>query len=79
MFESLAKSMERGGVPFDVEGAGYGFRVVRRIAAEQPEMPPRCDRRRPDRSGVPRLQSVMRNVASLREVASSPMVSRRNW
>ena len=42
--------MERAGtpgVPFDVEGSGYGFRVVRRIAAEQAAMPPRCDMRRP--------------------------------
>ncbi len=33
--------MERAGtpgVPFDVEGSGYGFRVVRRIAAEQAAM-----------------------------------------
>lgn len=42
--------MERAGtpgVPFDVEGSGYGFRVVRRIPAEQAELPPRCDMRRP--------------------------------
>ncbi|ABM32732.1 branched-chain amino acid ABC transporter substrate-binding protein [Paracidovorax citrulli] len=42
--------MERAGtpgVPFDVEGSGYGFRVVRRIAAEQAEMPSRCEMRRP--------------------------------
>ncbi|WCM90820.1 branched-chain amino acid ABC transporter substrate-binding protein [Acidovorax sp. NCPPB 3576] len=35
------------GVPFDVEGSGYGFRVVRRIAADQAEMPQRCEMRRP--------------------------------
>ncbi|AVS74907.1 branched-chain amino acid ABC transporter substrate-binding protein [Paracidovorax cattleyae] len=42
--------MERAGtpgVPFDVEGSGYGFRVVRRIAAGQAEMPSRCEMRRP--------------------------------
>ncbi|XDF33745.1 branched-chain amino acid ABC transporter substrate-binding protein [Paracidovorax avenae] len=42
--------MERAGtpgVPFDVEGSGYGFRVVRRIAAEQAEMLSRCEMRRP--------------------------------
>jgi branched-chain amino acid transport system substrate-binding protein len=30
------------GVPFDVEGSGYGFRVVRQIAAYQAEMPHTC-------------------------------------
>ncbi|MEJ5991188.1 branched-chain amino acid ABC transporter substrate-binding protein [Ramlibacter sp. PS3R-8] len=30
------------GVPFDVEGSGYGFRVVRQIAASQAEMPHTC-------------------------------------
>jgi branched-chain amino acid transport system substrate-binding protein len=30
------------GVPFDVEGSGYGFRVVRQIAASQAEMPHSC-------------------------------------
>jgi len=30
------------GVKFDVEGSGYGFRVVRRITAEQAEQPNSC-------------------------------------
>jgi branched-chain amino acid transport system substrate-binding protein len=30
------------GVPFDVEGSGYGFRVVRQIAPSQAEMPHSC-------------------------------------
>ena len=35
------------GVPFDVEGSGYGFRVVRRIAAEKAEQPHSCRMQRP--------------------------------
>ncbi|MCC2634984.1 MAG: putative type branched chain amino acid transport system, periplasmic component [Ramlibacter sp.] len=35
------------GVPFDVEGSGYGFRVVRQIAASQAEMPHSCRMVRP--------------------------------
>jgi branched-chain amino acid transport system substrate-binding protein len=35
------------GVPFDVEGSGYGFRVVRQIAASQAEMPHACRMVRP--------------------------------
>ena len=31
------------GVPFDVEGSGYGFRIVRRLAPEQARMPHRCE------------------------------------
>jgi branched-chain amino acid transport system substrate-binding protein len=30
------------GVPFDVEGSGYGFRVVKSIAAADAEMPTTC-------------------------------------
>jgi branched-chain amino acid transport system substrate-binding protein len=30
------------GVQFDVEGSGYGFRVVRQIAASQAQMPHSC-------------------------------------
>ncbi len=30
------------GVPFDVEGSGYGFKVVREISAEQAAMPSTC-------------------------------------
>ena len=42
--------MERegaAGVPFDVEGSGYGFRVVRTIAAADAEQPTTCRMRRP--------------------------------
>ncbi|WP_300555700.1 branched-chain amino acid ABC transporter substrate-binding protein [Limnohabitans sp. Rim8] len=35
------------GVPFDVEGSGYGFRVVRQIKAEQARMPSTCKMARP--------------------------------
>jgi branched-chain amino acid transport system substrate-binding protein len=42
--------MERqgaSGVPFDVEGSGYGFKVVRQIKAEQARMPSTCQMQRP--------------------------------
>ncbi|GAA4003151.1 branched-chain amino acid ABC transporter substrate-binding protein [Comamonas faecalis] len=35
------------GVAFDVEGSGYGFRVLRRIAPEQAQMPTSCRMQRP--------------------------------
>ena len=35
------------GVPFDVEGSGYGFRVVKTIAATDAEQPTSCRMRRP--------------------------------
>jgi branched-chain amino acid transport system substrate-binding protein len=35
------------GVKFDVEGSGYGFRVVRAISAAQAEMPTSCKMARP--------------------------------
>ncbi|WP_454724525.1 branched-chain amino acid ABC transporter substrate-binding protein [Delftia acidovorans] len=35
------------GVPFDVEGSGYGFRVVREIEAAHAEQPAMCRMRRP--------------------------------
>jgi len=35
------------GVPFDVEGSGYGFRVVRQISAEQAQMKHACQMQRP--------------------------------
>ena len=35
------------GVPFDVEGSGYGFRVVKDIPAERAEMPSSCRMQRP--------------------------------
>ncbi|MBX3653435.1 MAG: branched-chain amino acid ABC transporter substrate-binding protein [Ramlibacter sp.] len=42
--------MERQGAPgvkFDVEGSGYGFRVIRRITAAQAEQPSTCRMARP--------------------------------
>ena len=35
------------GVPFDVEGSGYGFKVMRQIKAEQARMPTTCKMVRP--------------------------------
>jgi branched-chain amino acid transport system substrate-binding protein len=35
------------GVPFDVEGSGYGFKVVRQISAEQARLPTTCKMQRP--------------------------------
>ena len=35
------------GVPFDVEGSGYGFRVVKTIGAAEAEMPTTCRMQRP--------------------------------
>ncbi len=43
--------MERQGAPgvqFDVEGSGYGFRVVKTIAPERAELPTSCRMQRPD-------------------------------
>jgi len=43
--------MEKQGAPgvrFDVEGSGYGFRVIRTIAAAQAEMPSACRMVRPE-------------------------------
>mgnify|MGYP006946115983 CR=1 FL=1 len=42
--------MERQGAPgvkFDVEGSGYGFKVVRQIKAEQARLPSTCKMVRP--------------------------------
>jgi branched-chain amino acid transport system substrate-binding protein len=35
------------GVKFDVEGSGYGFRVVKTVAADRAEMPTTCKMQRP--------------------------------
>jgi branched-chain amino acid transport system substrate-binding protein len=35
------------GVPFDVEGSGYGFKVIRQIKADQARMPSTCKMVRP--------------------------------
>ena len=43
--------MERVGTPgakFDVEGSGYGFRVIRSISAERAEQPTSCNMQRPN-------------------------------
>jgi branched-chain amino acid transport system substrate-binding protein len=43
--------MDRQGTPgvkFDVEGSGYGFRVVKTIGATRAEMPTTCKMARPD-------------------------------
>ncbi len=37
------------GVPFDVEGSGYGFRVVKNIDAARAELPTSCKMQRPER------------------------------
>ena len=42
--------MDRQGAPgakFDVEGSGYGFRVIRNLAPQQAEQPHRCNMVRP--------------------------------
>ncbi len=42
--------MDRQGTPgvrFDVEGSGYGFRVLKTVAAEKAEMPTSCKMQRP--------------------------------
>jgi len=42
--------MDRQGAPgvkFDVEGSGYGFRVIKTVAAERAEMPTICKMQRP--------------------------------
>jgi branched-chain amino acid transport system substrate-binding protein len=42
--------MDRQGAPgvkFDVEGSGYGFRVVKTIAAQRAEQPHSCTMTRP--------------------------------
>ncbi|WP_035608999.1 branched-chain amino acid ABC transporter substrate-binding protein [Hylemonella gracilis] len=38
---------EKDGVKFDVEGSGYGFRVIRQLKAEQAEQPTTCQMARP--------------------------------
>ncbi|KKW69251.1 ABC transporter permease [Lampropedia cohaerens] len=46
----LVGRMQKAGseaVPFDVEGSGYGFEVIRALTPEQAEMPHRCSMRRP--------------------------------
>ena len=35
------------GVKFDVEGSGYGFRVIRRLSAKEAELPQSCTMQRP--------------------------------
>ena len=35
------------GVPFDVEGSSYGFRVIKTLSPEQAQMPSKCQMQRP--------------------------------
>ncbi|MDF3823512.1 hypothetical protein P3G55_26810 [Leptospira sp. 96542] len=42
-----AREGEQDGVKFDVEGSGYGFRVIRQLKAEQAELPTTCQMTRP--------------------------------
>jgi branched-chain amino acid transport system substrate-binding protein len=47
MAVAVMDRMGAPGVPFDVEGTGYGFRVIRQLTPAQAEMPHRCEMRRP--------------------------------
>jgi branched-chain amino acid transport system substrate-binding protein len=38
---------DKDGVKFDVEGSGYGFRVIRQLKADQAELPTSCQMARP--------------------------------
>jgi branched-chain amino acid transport system substrate-binding protein len=42
----MAKQGDKG-VKFDVEGSGYGFRVIRQLTAEQATRPNTCNMVRP--------------------------------
>jgi branched-chain amino acid transport system substrate-binding protein len=42
----MAKQGDKG-VKFDVEGSGYGFKVIRQISAEQASRPTTCNMVRP--------------------------------
>lgn len=47
--------MERQGAPgvaFDVEGSGYGFRVIKTLSAEQAQQPTTCKMQRPEGAGL---------------------------
>lgn len=44
---SIMDRQGAAGVPFDVEGSGYGFRVIRHIRADQAQMPHQCQMVRP--------------------------------
>ena len=35
------------GVPFDVEGSSYGFRVIKTLSPEAAQMPSQCQMQRP--------------------------------
>jgi branched-chain amino acid transport system substrate-binding protein len=45
----VAMMAKQGGpdVPFDVEGSGYGFKVVRQFKAQEVELPSVCKMNRP--------------------------------
>jgi branched-chain amino acid transport system substrate-binding protein len=36
------------GVPFDVEGSGYGFRILSQLKPAQVDMPSTCSMKRPN-------------------------------
>lgn len=47
--------MERQGSPgvsFDVEGSGYGFRVIKTLSAKQAQLPTTCKMQRPEGAGL---------------------------
>ena len=51
--------MELAGMPgvrFDVEGSGYGVRVIRQIAAREAEQPQACRMVRPPRTSIAKVQ-----------------------
>ncbi|TSE21447.1 Leucine-, isoleucine-, valine-, threonine-, and alanine-binding protein [Tepidimonas alkaliphilus] len=43
------------GVPFDVEGSGYGFRVLQRIEADEAQQPHTCRMTRPAAAGAEKI------------------------
>jgi branched-chain amino acid transport system substrate-binding protein len=43
----LMQRQGEAGVPFDVEGSGYGFRVIRQLSPERARMPHACAMQRP--------------------------------
>ena len=48
LYVSVMDRVGQGGVRFDVEGSGYGFRTVRRFNANELALPSTCHMRRPD-------------------------------
>lgn len=48
LYVSVMDRAGQGGVRFDVEGSGYGFRTVRRFGANELALPSTCSMSRPD-------------------------------